>query len=942
MPVSLNEIRTRAAVFSREWADAYDEDAEAKSFWDGFFRVFGQERRQVAMFEKFVKKLNDKQGFIDLFWPGKLVVEHKSKGKNLDRAYDQATEYFTGLKANEYPRYIIVSDFARLRLYDLDNESTHEITLAELPEKVELFKFIAGYEQTQYKEQDPANIEAAELMGKLHDAMLATGYDGHALEVYLVRLLFCLFAEDSNIFEKFQFQAYLEDRTHADGSDLGSKLAELFYVLNTDPSKRLKNLDEQLNAFAYVNGKLFEETLPPAAFDKTMREKLLECCSLDWSKISPAIFGSLFQSVMDKDKRRNLGAHYTSEKNILKLIKPLFLDELWAEFETIKEYKNKGQRSSAMNKFHDKISELRFLDPACGCGNFLIVSYRELRLLELDVIKQQLQDQFGIKDGNTSGYAHVPVNNFIRCDVGQFYGIEIEEFPSQIAQVALWLMDHQMNLRVSDTFGQYYARLPLKSRPHIVNANALRIDWQSLIDPIPWQKKAQVYDYIFGNPPFLGYAWQSSEQKSDLALVCEKVPNAGVLDFVAGWYIKATNYIVSSTIQNVTKVAFVSTNSIVQGEQNAILWHYILERNKVVINFAHRTFKWNNEAKGNAAVHVVIIGFSLFDNSDKLLFDYHDINEEPQLVKVKHINSYLVSAPDAFIHKRTKPMCNVPSINRGSDAIDDGNLLIDETEYLILKDQTPEILKFIKPFLMGREFLNNIKRYCFWLKDVNPTEIQEFSEIKHRVSRIREFRSKSKRPQTLKMAEFPSLFGEERQPMSDYLAIPKVSSENRKYIPIGYCTKDIICGDKLFNLPDANNYLFGVITSEMHMTWMRYTCGRMKSDYSYSNTIVYNNFPWPEKPTEAQKQAVEEAAQAVLDTRAKYPDSSLANLYNTLTMPPDLLKAHQTLDKAVDKCYRKEPFKDERERIEYLFGLYEKYTSGLLGVENHKSKKKHK
>ncbi|MBL7811946.1 MAG: class I SAM-dependent DNA methyltransferase [Bacteroidetes bacterium] len=926
MPLSLNEIRTRAAVFASEWADAYDEDAEAKSFWDGFFRVFGQERRQVAMFEKFVKKLNDKQGYIDLFWPGKLVVEHKSKGKNLDRAYDQAADYFTGLKAAEYPRYIIVSDFARMRLYDLDHDSSHEIMLAELPEKVDLFKFIAGYEQTQYKEQDPANIEAAELMGKLHDAMLATGYEGHALEVYLVRLLFCLFAEDSNIFEKYQFQSYIEDRTATDGSDLGSKLAELFYVLNTDPAKRLTNLDEQLNAFAYVNGKLFEETLPPAAFDRKMREQLLECCSLDWSRISPAIFGSLFQSVMDKEKRRNLGAHYTSEKNILKLIKPLFLDELWAEFEAIKAYKNKGQRSSAMNKFHDKISELRFLDPACGCGNFLIVSYRELRLLELEVIKQQLNDQFSIKDGNSAGYANVPVSNFIRCDVAQFYGIEIEEFPSQIAQVALWLMDHQMNLRVSDMFGQYFARLPLRSRPRIVHANALRTDWQSLIDPIPWQKREQVFDYIMGNPPFLGHQWRNEEQQNDMHFVFNDSKRAGRLDFVAAWYRKAAQYI---NLYGLTKVGFVSTNSIVQGEQVPIMYSDVFNKYKCHIYFAHQTFKWSNEARGNAAVHVVIIGFTALRTESSRLFIYDSINNNPIEIPTSNINSYLVASNDILLSSRSKPLHGLPEMFKGSQPTDGGHLILEKDDYDFISQTEPELIPFIKKYIGAYEFINNKYRYCFWLKEAPSELLLKNGVLKERLKKVTEFRNSSPTASVRRYSKLPSLFTQDRQPISEYLAVPEVSSENRDYIPIGYLSKDVICSNKLQIIPGANVFIFGVLQSKMHVRWAYTVGGKMKSDFSYSPSVYYN-FPWPENPTDAQKKAVEEAAQGVLDTRAKYPGSSLATLYNPLTMPPDLLKAHQTLDKAVDKCYRKEPFADERERIEYLFGLYEKYTSGLL------------
>ncbi|MBS3914308.1 MAG: class I SAM-dependent DNA methyltransferase [Bacteroidetes bacterium] len=924
MPLSLNEIRARAATFAHEWADAFDEDAEAKSFWDGFFRVFGQERRQVAMFEKFVKKLNNKQGFIDLFWPGKLVVEHKSKGKNLDKAFDQATEYFTGLKTTEYPKYVIVSDFARIRLYDLDNDNNHEITLAELPEKVDLFKFIAGYEQTQYKEQDPANIEAAELMGKLHDAMLGTGYEGHVLEVYLVRMLFCLFAEDSNIFEKYQFQSYIEDRTHEDGSDLGSKLAELFYVLNTETKKRLNNLDEQLSAFAYVNGKLFEEMLPPASFDRKMRDQLLECCSLDWSRISPAIFGSLFQSVMDKNKRRNLGAHYTSEKNILKLIKPLFLDELQAEFETIKGYKNTSQRKSALNKFHDRIASLRFLDPACGCGNFLIVSYRELRLLELEIIKE-LQGLQYVTD----------VSTLVLCDVGQFYGIEIEEFPSQIAQVALWLMDHQMNLRVSDMFGLYFARLPLKSRPHIANENALHTNWQSLIEPMPWDKKTSAYDYILGNPPFSGAKVMDQELRNDVIRIFDDAKGAGTVDFVAAWYLLAAKYIRQFSE---TKAAFVSTNSVTQGEQVGVIWHKILEELNLEIQFAYQTFKWQNEAKGLAAVHCVIVGFSEKNNRPKRLFIKN--SNDGTSVLVKNINPYLVEGRNVFILSRKNPLCNVRELGIGNKPIDGGAYLFTRDEkYEFIKSE-PLSKKYFKRWLGSDEFINGKERWCLYLGNINPDELNKMPHVIERVQMARRARLNSKAEGTRKLAENPTKFHVEFIPKENYLVIPEVSTERRKYIPIGYLSPEILSSNKLRLLPSASLYEFGILTSEMHMDWMRCTAGRMKSDYSYSINVVYNNFPWPENVSEAQKRTVEEIAQRILDIRASYHTSTLAVLYDPNTMPPDLYKAHQALDKAVDKCYRKEPFKDERERIEYLFGLYEKYTSGLLAQVKPKTGKK--
>ena len=658
-----------------------------------------------------------------------------------------------------------------------------------------------------------------------------------------------------------------------------------------------------------------------------MRKILLQSCALDWGKISPAIFGSLFQSVMNEKARRNLGAHYTSEKNILKVIKPLFLDDLWKEFEASKNDKKKLQ------KLHDKISKLRFLDPACGCGNFLIISYRELRLLELEIVKILLK-----------GQQVTSINDYFLVDVDQFYGIEYEEFPSQIAQVAMWLMDHQMNEMASIQFGDYYKRIPLKKSATIVCGNALRIDWQSLINPMPWEKYSTRYHYILGNPPFIGYAWQSVEQKEDLEKIYQGLDGAGVLDYVTAWYIKAAEYMqkYQSEEKDLPKIetAFVSTNSISQGEQVSILWNELFNKYKVKIHFAHRTFKWGNEAKGNAAVHVVIIGFSNFDVTEKFIYEYEDIKGEPHEVSAKNINPYLVDAKDIFIKKRREPICNVPEISRGSDAIDDGNLLLNLEDKNALIAKNPGVETWIHPFLMGREFLNNIPRFCIWLKGVNPSEIKKYPLVYERVEKVKKFRESSKRIQTLKAAKFPYLFGEERHPESDYLAIPKVSSENRTYIPIGFCTKDIICGDKLFNLPNANLYHFGMLTSLMHNTWMRYTCGRLKSDYSYSNTIVYNNFPWPENPTDKQKESVEKAAQNVLDARLQFANSSLADLYDPNTMPPVLVKAHQALDKAVDVCYRPQPFTSEAKRIEFLFELYDKYTAGLFVQEKIKKNKK--
>ena len=532
MPLSWNEIKTRANAFSKEWESESREDAEAKSFWDAFFNVFGITRRRIASFEEPVKKSDGKGGFIDMLWRGQLLVEHKSLGKSLDRAFTQALDYFPGIKERDLPKYILVSDFAKFRLYNLETNEQIEFALKDLYQNVKSFGFIAGYQTQIIKAQDPINIKAAERMGKLHDALKAVGYTGHELEVYLVRLLFCLFAEDTTIFEKRLFQDYIESKTSADGSDLAHHLNSLFYVLNQPAEKRLSNLDESLNAFPYVNGNLFAEPLPPAQFDAKMREALLDLCALDWSLISPAIFGSLFQSIMDADARRNLGAHYTSEENILKLIKPLFLDALWAEFDKIKGNKNR------LFDFHKKLRDLTFLDPACGCGNFLVITYRELRLLELEVLRASRESNQQVLD----------VQSLINVDVDQFYGIEIEEFPAQIAQVALWLTDHQMNMKISEEFGAYFARIPLKATPHILCANALQTDWTEVLPPARCS-------YVLGNPPFLGKSNQSAAQKADMQLVCEDIKNAGLLDFVAAWYIKAARYLDNRTEQNRTIIS---------------------------------------------------------------------------------------------------------------------------------------------------------------------------------------------------------------------------------------------------------------------------------------------------------------------------------------------------------------------------------------------------
>jgi hypothetical protein len=965
MALGWNEVKERAVRFSKEWQDAFNEEADAKQFLIEFFNVFGISNRRVATFEHRVKKLGDFDGYIDLLWKGTMLIEMKSRGKNLDKAYQQAIDYTHGLKEVELPKYILVSDFATFRLYDLDENQRYEFALPDLVSHVQLFGFIAGYQKRTYKEEDPVNIEAAYHMGILHDALKEAGYTGRDLEIYLVRLLFCLFADDTGIFERSIFIDYLEQKTNTDGADLGMHLAQLFQVLNTPNEKRQKTLDESLAQFPYINGHLFEQQLPFASFNSRMRATLLQCSSLDWNKISPAIFGSMFQSVMNETERRNLGAHYTSEKNILKLIKPLLLDALWQEFAMAKTSTGK------LRAFHKKVASLRFLDPACGCGNFLVITYRELRLLELEILKV-LQ----------KGQRVLDLDSLLQCNVDRFYGIEYEEFPAQIAQVALWLTDHQMNMQVSAEFGEYFVRLPLKKSAKIVQGNALRIDWDSLLvsektisihakeaniiqvheqdvkygkvnvfaeriiitDKAPIDEPSDLkFDYILGNPPFVGKSLQNPSQKSDMEIILGDVKGAGVLDYVSAWYIKAAQYLKKYNTEitendRKTCVAFVSTNSIAQGEQVGIIWNELFSCYHIKIHFAHRTFKWGNEARANAAVHVVIIGFSNFNIPEKRIFEYENINGEPHELKVKNINPYLVEGNDLIILSRDIPISDSPIMLKGSQPTDGGNLLFSDLEVKDFIKLEPQSEKFIRPFISAHEFINGENRWCLWLKDIEPDKLRTLPNVLKRIEAVRQMRLKSTKAATVKWAQFPTQFTEDRQPYSDYILVPSHSSENRKIIPTAYLSKENILNNSCFSIPKARRFHFGVINSEMHMTWVKYVCGRIKSDYRYSNTIVYNNFPWPETPSEKQKEAIEAAAQKVLDVRAGFPGASLADLYNPLTMPPALVKAHNDLDKVVDLAYRPQPFINETKRIEFLFELYDKYTTGLFAVDKKKKK----
>jgi len=956
MALGWNEIKDRAVKFSKEWQDAFNENADAKQFLIEFFNVFGISNRRVASFEHKVKKLGDLAGYIDLFWKGTILIEMKSRGKNLDKAYQQAKDYLHGLKQIELPKYILISDFENFHLYNMDDDSVSTFKLKDFVSNVKLFGFIAGYQQQTYKVEDSVNVDAAYLMGKLHDAMKEAGYTGHELEKYLVRLLFCLFAEDTTIFEKRLFQEYIENKTNEDGTDLGMHLAQLFQVLNTMPDKRQKTLDESLTEFPYVNGQLFAEQLSFASFNSKMRQSLLDCCALDWSKISPAIFGSMFQSVMNPIERRNLGAHYTSETNILKLIKPLFLDDLWKEFESIKDNRNK------LPEFHKRISTLKFLDPACGCGNFLVITYRELRILELEILRAL----------NKTGQRVLDVRDIIWLDVDMMYGIEYEEFPARIAEVAMWLMDHQMNMQISNEFGQYFVRLPLKKAANIVHGDALKTDWQSLLNPTnsfdviakhtniylvkeqlavyqsvnvqtetyethqykkPEPGQEIKFDFIFGNPPFIGSQMMSQSQHIDLVKVFDNIPGSGVLDYVSGWYIKAAKYIQNTK----AKVAFVSTNSIVQGEQTSILWGQMLNKYNIKIHFAHRTFKWSNEARGNAAVYCVIIGFANYDTNSKSIFEYEDIKGEAHELKVKNINPYLVDAKDLFVNSRSNVLCNVPKMSRGNSPYDAGNLIFTNEEAHDFLKKEPKATKYLKELISAKEFLNGRKRWCLWLINAEPSEIRELSLVQDRIRKVYEFRINSKGLETRKYASTPSLFRDLNNPDS-FIIIPRHSSENRKYIPMGFFTKEYIPSDSCMIIPNGNLYHFGVLMSTMHIAWVKYVCGRLESRFRYSKDIVYNNYPWPDSPIDKQVKAIETAAQKVLNVRLLFPNSSLADLYDPFTMPAALVKAHSELDKSVDLAYRPQPFINETKRIEFLFELYDEYTAGLF-MEGKKIKK---
>lgn len=799
MRLSWNEIRVRAASFVREWAGEGYEKGQTQLFYRDFFDIFGIPVRRVASFEEPVKNLGDKRGYIDLFWKGVLLVEQKSLGRNLKKAKTQALDYFPGLKDADLPRYILVSDFQSFELYDLDEDEKASFSLADLPKHVEKFGFILGVQKRSFKDQDPVNIKAAELVGKLHDALDEAGYAGHDLEQFLVRIVFCLFADDTGIFEPRDiFLDLLESRTREDGSDLGGWFAQLFQVLNTPEERRHKNLDTEILRFPYVNGDLFHDPLLIPSFDSNMRQRLIEACQFDWSAISPAIFGSLFQSVMNAERRRLQGAHYTSERNILKVIEPLFMDSLRAEFQRLKARKD-NRRRVELQAFQKRLSELTFFDPACGCGDFLIIAYRELRALEIELIRELRGYSTSAEQGELDAAA------LSLIDVDQFYGIELDEFPARIAETAMWMTDHIMNNRLSLEFGQSYVRIPLRKSPHIVVKNALECDWQSLLP-------SARCSYIFGNPPFVGHQWRSTAQQADMARICGTKGQFNRLDYVSCWFKKAKEYAKSNPS---IEIAFVATNSITQGEQCGILWP-VMFSGGLSIKFAHRTFQWNNEARGKAAVHCVIIGMTFRDGSQRVIYEYDHVRGDPHASPVSRINGYLIDGPQYAVPARTQPPPGRLQMHKGSQPTDGArlkkpgggyvttsNLILEKADRAQLLAADPNCRKWLKPYVGGDELISGQWRWCLWLKDADPALLRKSKAIAERLDRVRKGRLQSPTASVKAYAKFPTLFTQDRQPNTKYLAIPEVSSESRDYIPMSMLPPRVIASNKLQIIPGA-------------------------------------------------------------------------------------------------------------------------------------------
>ncbi len=952
MRLGWDEIRRRAKAFSERHATSSDERADAQLFVNDFFQMFGLSSRQIGRYERRVTDvLHKERGFIDFFWPGQIIVEMKSAGKSLAAAEKQALDYIDGIKsAAEKPRFVLACNFQHWRLVDLEEKRDLEFALADLPKHINAFDFIHGRKVT-FENQADVTIKAAELMGRLHDALEESGYTGHDLEQLLVRLLFCLFADDTGIFQpKDIFLQLIDNDTKADGSDTGNVLAELFEVLDTPEGQRLKGTAAELDAFPYINGQLFRQRLRIPKFDTKMRNHLLDAARHDWSSVSPAIFGSLFQSVMDAKERRAKGAHYTTEANILKVIGPLFLDDLKAELAAI--IQRRTGRDKALAEFQNKLTRLTFFDPACGCGNFLVITYREIRRLELEALKAQYGDQ------------QIDAALLSRVTVDQFYGIEYEEFPARIAEVAMWMMDHIANNEINEAFRLNYARIPLSYTAHIFHGDALEVEWADLLPP-------EKCSYIMGNPPFVGAKFQTEPQRAQVRRIAGLGGSGGTLDYVAAWFIKAGQYLngfssplplaggagggleaepngrdlavahppltppASGRGNKRIRIAFVSTNSICQGEQVAQLWPILFDRCGLEIAFAHRTFSWGSEARGKAHVHVIIVGLAHRDHEpdEKRLFSYPDIKGDPVESRHGALTAYLFDARSVanrhlVVKEEARPINGAPRLITGTQPIDGDHLKFDATERARFLEAEPAAAQYLRPYIGAREFIRDEVKWILYLKDIAPDELKRLPETMKRVAAVRQFRMDSSRAASNQIADYPTQFGISVVPKSPFLVIPQVSSERRDYAPFGWLEPPIIPSEKLRLIYDASVWDFGILTSTMHMAWMKAITGRMKSDFMYSVGVVYNTFPWPDA-SPAQREKIEALAQAVLDARASHPTSSLADLYDPDTMPANLRRAHAALDAAVDRLYRPAPFASDRDRVEHLFGRYEALVNPL-------------
>lgn len=880
-----------AAEFAKRWEGRGYERGESQLFWaDLLTKVYGvEDLPSFIRYEEQVKNMVDATNFIDgHIRSTKVLIEQKSLGKDLRKGipqsdgsvlspFLQAKKYVLNMPVSEHPRWIVTCNFSEFLVYDMErpNAEPEQIFLKDLGKEYYRLMFLVDQKSEHLSKEMQVSMQAGEIVGRIYDALLKQ-YDDNSpealrwLNILCVRIVFCLYAEDAGIFARDQFHDYL---VGYEAKDMRNALIRLFEVLNTPEEKRSRYLMDDLKAFPYTNGGLFAEPIEIPQFTDELRETLLQNASLDfdWSEISPTIFGAVFESTLNPETRRAGGMHYTSIENIHKVIDPLFLNDLRKEYETILEEKVERQRVKRLDALQDKISELSFFDPACGSGNFLTETYLSLRRLENELIRERYHGQVMMG-------AFV---NPIKVNIGQFYGIEINDFAVTVATTALWISEAQMLSETERIIHQDIDFLPLKSYHNIIEGNALQVDWGTLVHP----------DYIIGNPPFVGKSFQTEEQKNDMKLVFDGVKNYGNLDYVASWYKKCADLMEGTRC----KAALVSTNSVCQGIAVPPLWNHLLTRG-IKINFAYPSFKWKSESNDGAAVHCVIVGFSYTDAEEKLLF-----NEGKAPVRVSNINPYLLDAPSVIIDDRHDPICDVPKSAVGSFPTDGGNLVIqaDELEDFIARE--PSAKKYIRPFIGPLEFINSKKRYCLWLKDCPPQELRAMPLVKARVAAVRDFRLASKKQQTQRRADIPHLFAEDRQPDSNYILFPRTSSERRRYLPIGFLSAEVIAGDTII-LPDATLYHFGVLTSNVHNAWMRVVCGRMKSDYRYSSTLVYNNLPWPE-PTEAQRMKIEQTAQAILDARALYPESSLADLYDEVTMPPVLRKAHQENDRAVMEAY---------------------------------------